>query len=87
MAYLSDVAIVTVCQHPTFLVPLLRIYLWSLFSSDAKKCQHSVVVAGVLGTIEDGASCSDKATNDDRRSVVVTGSVKAAGACSGDGVG
>ena len=36
LGYLSDVAIVTVCQHPTFLVPLLRMDLWSIFSSDAK---------------------------------------------------
>ena len=41
MGYLSDVAIVTVCQHPTFLVPLLRMDLWSIFSSDAKKCQQA----------------------------------------------
>ena len=47
----------------------------------------SVAVADVSGTVEDGASCSDEATNDDRRSVVVTGSVKAAGACSGEEVG
>jgi len=48
---------------------------------------NSVAVADVSGTVEDGASCSDEATNDDRRSVVVTGSVKAAGACSGEEVG
>ena len=40
MGYLSDVAIVTVCQHPTFLVPLLRMDLWSIFSNDTKKCQQ-----------------------------------------------
>ena len=48
---------------------------------------NSVAVADVSGTVEDGASCSDEATNDDRRSVVVTGAVKAAGACSGEEVG
>jgi len=47
----------------------------------------SVAVADVSGTIEDGASCSDDAADDDRRSVVVTGAVKAAGACRGGGVG
>ena len=41
----------------------------------------SVVVVEVSSTIEEGASCSNKATDDDRRSVVVTGKVKAAGAC------
>ena len=44
-------------------------------------------MAVVSGTVEDGASCSDDATDDDRRSVVVTGAVKAAGACRGGGVG
>jgi hypothetical protein len=48
---------------------------------------ESVAIADVSGTVEDGASCSDEATDDDRRSAVVTGSVKAAGACSGEGVG
>jgi len=48
---------------------------------------NSVAVADVSGTVEDGASCSDDATNDDRRSVVVTGAVKATGACRGGGVG
>jgi len=47
----------------------------------------SVTVADVSGTVEDGASCSDEATNNDRRSVVVTGTVKAAGAYRGGGVG
>ena len=47
----------------------------------------SVAVAVVSSTVEDGASCSDDATDDDRRSVVVTGTVKAAGACRGGGVG
>ena len=47
----------------------------------------SVAVADVSGTVEDGASCSDEATDDDRRSVVVTGTVKDAGACRGGGVG
>jgi len=47
----------------------------------------SVPVANVYGTVEDSASCSEEATNDDRRSIVVTGSVKAAGACNGEGVG
>ena len=37
--------------------------------------------------VDEGASCSDEATDDDRRSVVVTGTVKAAGACRGGGVG
>jgi len=47
----------------------------------------SVAVADISSTMDDGASCSDEATNDDRRSVVVTGTVKAAGACRGEGVG
>ena len=47
----------------------------------------SVAVADVSGTVDEGASCSDEATDDDRRSVVVTGTVKAAGACRGGGVG
>ena len=47
----------------------------------------SVAVVDVLGTVEDSASCSDEATDDDRCSIVVTGSVKAAGAYSGEGVG
>jgi len=47
----------------------------------------SVAVADVSGTVEDGASCSDDATKDDRCSIVVTGSVKATGAYSGEGVG
>jgi len=46
-----------------------------------------VVVADVSGTVEEGASCSDEATDDDRGSVVVTGTVKAAGVCRGEGVG
>ena len=41
----------------------------------------SVVVAEVSRTVEEAASCSDKATDDDRLSVVVTGKVKAVGAC------
>jgi len=48
---------------------------------------NSVAVADVSGTVEDCASCSEEATDDDRRSVVVTGSVKAAGAYSGEGIG
>ena len=32
----------------------------------------SVTVAVVSGTVEDGASCSDDATDDERRLVVVT---------------
>ena len=48
---------------------------------------NSVAIADVSGTVDDGASCSDNATDDDRRSVVVTGAVKAAGACRGGGVG
>jgi len=44
-------------------------------------------MADVSGTVDEGASYLDEATDDDRRSVVVTGSVKAVGACSGDGVG
>ena len=47
----------------------------------------SVAVADVSGTVEERASCSDEATDDDRRSVVVTGRVNAAGACCGGGVG
>jgi len=47
----------------------------------------SVAVADVSGTVEDGASCSDYTTDEDKRSVVVTGKVKATGACSGGGVG
>ena len=47
----------------------------------------SVAVADVSGTMDDGASCSDDATDDDRRSVVVTGAIKATGACRGGGVG
>jgi hypothetical protein len=47
----------------------------------------SVAVDNVSRTVEDGASCSDEVTDDDRRSIVVTGSVKAIGACSGEGVG
>jgi len=47
----------------------------------------SVALADVSGTIDESSSCSDEATNDDRRSVVVTGTIKAAGACRGEGVG
>jgi len=47
----------------------------------------SVAIADVSGTVENGASYSDEATDDDRCSIVVTSSVKAAGACSGEGVG
>ena len=47
----------------------------------------SVTVAVVSGTVEDGAGCSDDATDDDKSSVVVTGAVKTAGACRGGGVG
>jgi hypothetical protein len=47
----------------------------------------SVAVADVSSTVEEGASCSDEATHDDRRSLVVTGTVKAAGTCRGEGVG
>ena len=47
----------------------------------------SVAIADVSGTVEDGASCSNKAIDNDRRSVVVNGRVKAAGAYSGEGVG
>ena len=47
----------------------------------------SVAVADVSGTVDEGASCSDEATDDDRRSVVVTGTVKATGACRGGGIG
>jgi len=41
----------------------------------------SVGVTEVSGTVEDGASCSHDATDDDRCSVVVTSMVKAVGAC------
>jgi len=47
----------------------------------------SVAAAEVSGTVEEGASCSDEATDDDRRSVVVTGTIKAAGAYRGGGIG
>jgi len=47
----------------------------------------SVAVADVSSNVDEGASCSDEATDDDRRSVVVTGTVKAAGAYRGEGVG
>ena len=47
----------------------------------------SVAVADVSGTVEDIASCSNDATDDDRRSVVVTSAVKATGAYRGGGVG
>ena len=47
----------------------------------------SVAVADVSSTVDEGASCSDEATDDDRRSVVVIGTVKAAGAYRGGGVG
>ena len=46
-----------------------------------------VAVADFSGTVEEGASCSDEATDDNRRSVVVTGTVKATGAYRGGGVG
>jgi hypothetical protein len=48
---------------------------------------NSVAIAEVSRIAEDGASCSDNATDNDRRSVVVTGKVKAIGACCGGGVG
>ena len=48
---------------------------------------NSVTVADVSGTVEEGASCSDEATDNDRHSVVVTGAVMAAGVCRGGGVG
>jgi len=41
----------------------------------------------VSGTVEDGASFSDEATDDDRRFVVVTRTAKVAAACRGGGVG
>jgi len=44
-------------------------------------------VVDVSSIVEEGASCSDEATDDDRRSIVVTGTVKAAGAYKGEGVG
>jgi len=47
----------------------------------------SVAVADVSGMVDEGARCSDEATDDDRLSVVVTRTVKAAGACRGEGVG
>jgi len=57
-------------------------------SSPAEEADiDSVAVADVSRTVDDGASCSDDATDEDKRSVVVTGKVKAAGACSGGGVG
>jgi hypothetical protein len=39
---------------------------------------NSVAIADVLGTIDDGASFSDDATDEYKRSVVVTGKVKVA---------
>ena len=48
---------------------------------------NSTAVADVSGTVEDGGSCSVEATDEDRRSVVVTGSVKAARAYSREGIG
>ena len=56
-------------------------------SPDDEAGTDSVAVADVSSTVEEGASCSDEATDDDRRSVVVTGTVKATGACRGGGVG
>ena len=57
-------------------------------SSPAKEARtDSVAVADVSGTVDEGASCSDEATDNDRRSIVVTGRVKAVGAYSGDDVG
>ena len=47
----------------------------------------SVAMADISSTVDEGASCSDEATNDNRCSVVVTGSIKAAGACRGEGIG
>ena len=47
----------------------------------------SVAVAEVSGTVDEGASYLDDTTDDDRRSVVVTGAIKAAGAYRGGGVG
>ena len=47
----------------------------------------SVARVDVSGTVDEGASCSNEATYDDRHSVVVTGTVKAVGACRGEGVG
>jgi len=47
----------------------------------------SVAVADVSGTVDEGASCSDEATDDDRHSVVVIGTIKAARAYRGGGVG
>jgi len=46
----------------------------------------SVAVADVSSIVEERASYSDEATDDDRCSMVVTGTVKAAGACRGGGV-
>jgi len=61
---------------------------WAGCSSPVDKAgTDSIAVADVSGTVEEGASCSDEATDDDRHSVVVTGTVKAAGACRGGGVG
>jgi hypothetical protein len=46
-----------------------------------------VAIIEVSGTVEEGASCLDEATDDDKRSVVVTGKVKATGAYYEGGVG
>jgi len=57
-------------------------------SSPAEEAgMDSLALADVSGTVEEGASCSDEATDDDRCSVVMTGSVKAAGASRGEGIG
>jgi len=46
----------------------------------------SMAVAEISGTIDDWTSCLDEATEEDRCSIVVTGTMKAAGAYRG-GVG
>ena len=48
---------------------------------------NSVVVAEAFVTVEDYISCSDEATKEDRRSIVVTDTIKAARAYRGGGVG
>jgi hypothetical protein len=57
------------------------------FSPTEEAGTDSIAVADVSGIVEASASCSDEATDDDRCSIVVTGSVKAAGAYRGEGVG
>jgi hypothetical protein len=47
----------------------------------------SVAVVEASRTVDDCTSCSDEATEEDRHSIVVIGTVKAARAYCGGGVG